>query len=102
MSETCSCVAFGQAQPTGVDQPQTHPGFRVPDQGQQGPDFPRTQHDGQFLDVPGSHEVEDWPRSLQRALVEEPDPIEVDTEGTLRDFLVVEQEEEVLAELRLR
>ena len=26
--------AFGQAQPTGLDQLQTHPGFRVPDQGQ--------------------------------------------------------------------
>ena len=99
MSETCSCVPSRQAQPTGIDQLQTHPGFRVLDQGQQGPDLPRTQHDGQFLDVPGSHEVEDGPRSLQRALVEEPDPIEVNAEGALRDFLLIEQEEEILAEL---
>ena len=69
------------------------------DQGQQVPDFLRTQHDRQFLALPGAHEVEDWPRSLQRELVEEPDPVEVDAEGALGDLLLIEQEEEVLAEL---
>lgn len=90
---------FPQAQPAGVDQPHTHPGFRALDQGQQGPDFPRTQHDRQFLDVPGANQVEDWPRPLQRALVEEPDPREVNAEGALGDLLLIEQEQEILAQL---
>ena len=80
--------ALGQAQPTGLDDPQTHPGFRVLDQGQEGPDLPQTHHAGPLLDVSGSNEVEDGPRSLQRAPVEEPDPREVNTEGTLRDLRV--------------
>jgi hypothetical protein len=71
----------------------------VLDQGQEGPDLPQTQHDRQFFGFSGSNKIEDGPRSLQRALVEEPDPIEVNTQGTLRDLLVVDQEEEVLAEL---
>jgi hypothetical protein len=72
----------------------------VLDQGQQGPDLSQTQHDGQFLGAPGSHKVKDWPRALQRPLIEEPDPIEVHAQGTLGDFLLVQQEEEILAELR--
>jgi hypothetical protein len=68
------------------------------DQGQQGPDLSRTQHDGQFLGAPGSHKVEDRPRPLQHALVEEPNAIEVNAEGAHGDFLLVQQEEEILAQ----
>jgi hypothetical protein len=93
--------ALGQAQPTGVDHLQTHPGFRVLDQAQEGPDLPQAQHNRQCLEVPGAHEVEDGPRALQRALIEEPDPIEVNPEGALGDCLLIEQEQEVLAELPL-
>jgi hypothetical protein len=91
--------SFQQAQPTGIDQLQTHPGCRVRDQGQQGPDLPQPQHDRQFLGVPGAHEVEDGPGALQRALVEESNPVEVNPEGALGDLLLIDQEEEVLAEL---
>ena len=70
------------------------------DQGQQGPDLSRTPHDGQFLGAPGSHEVEDWPWALQRPLRAEPDPLEVKAKGALGDVLLVQQEEEILAELR--
>jgi hypothetical protein len=52
-----------------------------------------------MLRSPIPHEVEEWLRSLQRALIEEPDPVEVNTEGTLRGLLVVDQEQEVVAEL---
>jgi hypothetical protein len=69
-------------------------------QSQQVPDFLRTQHDRQLLALPRSNEVEDGPRPLPRALVEEPDAIEVKTEGALRDLLRIEQEQEILAELR--
>jgi hypothetical protein len=72
----------------------------VLDQGQQGPDLLRTQHGRQFLDTPGSYEVKDGPRALQRPLVEEPNPIEMNAEGALGDFLRIQQEEEILAELR--
>jgi hypothetical protein len=68
-------------------------------QSQQLPDFLRTQHDRQLLALPGSHEVEDWPRPLPRALVEEPDPLEVNPEGALRDLLLIEQEQKILAAL---
>jgi hypothetical protein len=68
-------------------------------QGQQGAHFPRTQHDGEFLAVPGTDELEDGPRALQRALVEESDPIQVDASRALRDLLLIEQVEEVLPEL---
>jgi hypothetical protein len=40
---------FPQAQPTGREQLQTHPGARVHDQGQQGADLPPTQHDRPFV-----------------------------------------------------
>ena len=70
------------------------------DQGQQGPDLLRTQHGGQFLDTPGSYEVKDGPRALQRPLGEEPHPIEMHAEGALGDFLRIQQEEDILAELR--
>jgi hypothetical protein len=89
-----------QAQPAGIDQRQTRPGRRIVDQGQQGSDLPHTQHDGQFWDAPRSHEVEDWPWALQGVRVDEPDPLEVKTEGPLRHLLVVAQEEEVLPEVR--
>jgi len=62
------------------------------------PDLLRTQHDRQFLALPGAHERQDWPRSLERHLIEELDPIEVDTEGALRDLLLLQQEQEVLAQ----
>jgi hypothetical protein len=91
--------ALGQAPPTGVDQLPTHPGCRVLDHGQEGPDLPPAQHDGPLLGVSGSNTVEDGPRSLQRALGEEPDPREVNPEGPLRDRLVVAQAAEGLAEL---
>jgi hypothetical protein len=68
-------------------------------QGQQGAHFLRTQHDGQFLAVPGPDELEDRPRALQRALVEEADPIEMDASRALGDLLLIEQVEEVLPEL---
>jgi len=90
---------FPQAPSTGIDHPQTHAGFRLVDQGQQVPDLLRTPHDWQCLAVSGSNEVEDRPWSLQRALVEEPDPIEVNAEGALGDLLLVEQEQEGPAEL---
>jgi hypothetical protein len=51
------------------------------------------------LDVPGAHKVEDGPRSRERQLVEEPDPVEVDAEGALSNFLLIAQGEEILAEL---
>jgi hypothetical protein len=89
---------FPQAQPTGIDQLQTHPGCWVRDPGQQGPDLPPTQHDRQCLGVPGAHEVEDGPRAVQCALVEESNPVEVNAEGALGDPLLMDQEEEVLAE----
>jgi len=43
-------------------------------------------------------EVEDRPRALPRALVEEPDPIEMDASRALGDQLLIEQVEEVLPE----
>ena len=70
------------------------------DQGQQGPDFLRTQHGGQCLDTPGAYEVKDGPRALQRPLVEEPNPLEMHAERALGDFLLIQQEEAILAELR--
>jgi len=51
------------------------------------------------LALPGSNEVEDWPWALQRALVEEPDPIEVNATGALGDSLLIQQEQEILPEL---
>jgi hypothetical protein len=50
------------------------------------------------LGVPGAHEVEDGPRAFQRAFVEESNPVEVNPEGALGDLLLIDQEEEVLAE----
>jgi hypothetical protein len=49
--------------------------------------------------VPRAHEVEDGPRALPRALVEEPNPVELNPEGALGDLLLIEQEEEILAQL---
>jgi hypothetical protein len=89
-----------EAEPTRVEHPQTHPSVGVLDQRQQGPDLSRTQHDGQSLGAPGSHKVENGPRALQRPLVEAPNPLEVNAEGALGDFLLVQQEEAILAELR--
>src|SRR5882724_6701096 len=88
-----------KAKPTSVDQPPAQPGCRVLDQGKEIPHVPRTEHDRQFLDIPGAHTVEDGPRSLERQLVEEPDPVEVDAEGALGDVLLIEQGEEILAQL---
>jgi hypothetical protein len=51
------------------------------------------------LAVPGTDELEDRPRALQGALVEEPDPIEMDASRALRDLLLIEQVEEVLSDL---
>jgi hypothetical protein len=51
------------------------------------------------LAVPGTNELEDRPRALQSALVEEPDPIEMDASRALGDLLRIEQVEEVLPEL---
>jgi hypothetical protein len=73
----------------------------VLDQGQSGPDLPRTQHDRQFLEGPRAHQVKDGPGSCQRALGEEPNPLEVHAEGALSDLLLMEQEAEVLAQLRV-
>jgi hypothetical protein len=86
---------FPEAQPTSLDHLQTHAGVRALYQGQQGAPFLRTQHDGQCLVVPGTDAREDWPRALPRALVEEPDPIEMDASRALRDLLVIDQVEEV-------
>ena len=90
---------FRQAQSTGLDHPQPHPGLRVVDQGQQGADLLRTQHERQFLALAGANARQDWPRSLERNLVEEFDPVEMDAERALGDLLLIEQEEEVRAEL---
>jgi hypothetical protein len=90
---------FPQAQPAGRDRPQTHPGCRVCHQRQQVPDCRRTQHDRQRLALPGANEVEDWPRPLPRALGEAPDPLEVHTEGALRDLLLIAQAQARLAAL---
>jgi hypothetical protein len=49
------------------------------------------------LEGPRAHKVEDRPRALQRALVEEPNPVEVNPEGALGDLLLIESEEEILA-----
>src|SRR5215475_13047213 len=49
--------------------------------------------------MPGAHEVEDRPRARERAFVKEPDPVEVNPEGALGDFLLLAQVEEILAEL---
>jgi hypothetical protein len=89
-----------EAKPARVEHPPTPPSFRGLDQGQQGPDLARTPHDGQFWGAPGSHEVADWPRALQRPLGEAPDPLEVQAEGALGDCLLVQPEEELMAELR--
>jgi hypothetical protein len=70
-------------------------------QGQQRAHFLRTQHDGQFVAGPGTGEREDRPRALQRALVEEPAPIEMNAERALGDLLLIEQGEEVLPEFRV-
>jgi hypothetical protein len=90
---------FPETQATGLDQPQTPLGFRACDRGQQGADFLRTQHDGEFSAVPGPSEGEERPRALQGTLIEEPDAREVDAEGTLGDLLVIAQREKVLAEI---
>ena len=80
---------FRQAQSTGLDHPQTHPGFRVGDHGQQGADLLRTPHERQFLALAGANERQDRPRSLERHLVEEFDPVEMDAERALCDLLLV-------------
>jgi hypothetical protein len=46
--------------------------------------------------VPGTDALEDRPRELQRALVEEPDPIEMEASRALCDLLLIEQVEEVV------
>ena len=66
---------FPSAPPTRIDQLPTQAGFRALYQGQQGAHCLRTQHDGQCLAVPGTDALEDGPRALPRALVEESDPI---------------------------
>jgi hypothetical protein len=71
----------------------------VRNQGQQGADLPQTQHDRAFLGVPRAHEVEDRPRALQRALVEDPKPVEMNPAGALGDPLLLEHEEEIWAQL---
>jgi hypothetical protein len=71
----------------------------VSDQRQQRTDFLRTQHNRQFLAVPGPNEREDQPRSLPRDLVEESDPIKVDASRALRDLLLIDQGEEGLPNL---
>jgi hypothetical protein len=90
---------FPQAQSAGIDHPQTHPSFGVDYRGQQRADFLGTHYNWQFLAVPGPHERQDRPWSLQGDLIKKPAPIEVDTEGTLRDLLLMEQIETVLADL---
>jgi hypothetical protein len=90
---------FSETQAAGIDHPQTHLGCRACDRGQQGADFLRTQHHGEFLAVPGPREDEERPRALQGALIAEPDAIEVDAEGTLGDLFVMEEIENVLAEV---
>jgi hypothetical protein len=90
----------GQQQATSIHQPQTPPGCRGLDQGQERPDRPQTPHDRQFWGVSGSNTVEDGPRALPRALVEAPAPLEVHTPGPLRNRLVGDQAEAVLGELR--
>jgi hypothetical protein len=92
---------FSETQATGIDHPQTHLGFRACDRGQQGADFLRTQHDGELLAVPGPSEGEERPRALQGMLIEEPDAIEVDAEGTLGDLFVIEEIKKVLAGILL-
>jgi hypothetical protein len=91
---------FPQAQPTGIDHSPTHPGFRFVDSGQQVPDLRRTPYHRQLLALPRSNEVEDRPRSLQGKLIDEPDPLEVHTEGALGNLLLIQQEQAGLAELR--
>jgi hypothetical protein len=91
--------SFPEAQSTGVDHLQTQSCFRVDYRAQQQADFLQTQHDGQFLAVPRPSEREDRPRSLQGHLIEKPDAIEVDAEGTLGDLLVIEEIEKILPEL---
>jgi hypothetical protein len=51
------------------------------------------------LAVPGTDALEDRPRALQGALVEEPDPIEMEASRALRDLLLIEQIEKVVPEL---
>jgi hypothetical protein len=46
--------------------------------------------------VPGTDELEDRPRALQRALVEEPDPIEMEASRALGDLLLIEHVKNVL------
>jgi hypothetical protein len=85
---------------TGIDHPQTPPSCGVDDRGHQRADFLGTPHDGQLLAVPRPHAREDRPWSRQGHLIKKPDPLEVDTEGTLRDLLLMEQREHVRAALR--
>ena len=98
MSETCSWVPSRRRSPQ-ASIVRRHIGAVGFDQGQQGADFPGTPHDWQFLAVPGPNEVEDRPWSLPGDLIKKPDPLEVDTEGTLRDLLLMEQEQEILADV---
>jgi hypothetical protein len=94
----CPCP---EATPARVEPPPTHPRVRGLDQGQQGPDLSRTQHDGPWLGAPGAHEGEDWPRALPRPLGEAPEPLEVKADGALGDVRLVQQAEEIVAERRV-
>jgi hypothetical protein len=91
--------SFPQAQATGVEHLQTHPGFGVFDHSHQAADFLRTQPDRQLSAVPGPKERADRPRALPRDRVEEPDPREVEASRARRDLLLIEQGEEVLPDL---
>jgi hypothetical protein len=46
--------------------------------------------------VPGTDALEDRPRALPRALVEEPDPIEMEASRALGDLLLIEHVKDVL------
>jgi hypothetical protein len=90
---------FPEAQPTRRDPLQTHAGCRAWYQGQPGAHCLRTPHDGQVLAVPGTDELEDRPRALQRALGEEPDPVAMEAARALGDLLLMAPVEDVWPEL---
>jgi hypothetical protein len=81
---------FPPAPPTGVEHLEPQPGCGVVDQGHQGADLLRTQHDRQLLALPGASEGEDRPRSPQAAFREAPDAREVHAAGTRGDLLLIQ------------
>jgi hypothetical protein len=88
-----------QAPSPGRDHPQAHPSGGVDDQGHQRADVLWTQHDGQVSAVPGPNARPHRPWSLSGDLRNQAEPLEGETDGTLRALRLSEQSEKGLAAL---